>query len=153
MYKNLYIILKNLKSFSLRSLLLLRETYVVKAGQINSCDLLVKFHVMGFCRNYLATGFREDFPSVRLCGLKERKVTLHSAAPFFTKMLVFVSASHVAATQKSSVTVPRPVSCFSGGLLPTVGTFFPAFCRLPLLLCLRGLARLLAAAVAASAPC
>lgn len=36
--------------------------------------LLGKFHVMGFCRNYLATGFREDFPSVRLCGLKERKV-------------------------------------------------------------------------------
>ncbi|TKS81437.1 Eukaryotic translation initiation factor 4 gamma 1 [Collichthys lucidus] len=39
------------------------------------------FHVMGFCRNYLATGFREDFPSVRLCGLKERKPSFPPGQP------------------------------------------------------------------------
>lgn len=37
----------------------------------------------GILPELLGTGFREDFPSVRLRGLKERKVTPRSSAKFF----------------------------------------------------------------------
>lgn len=47
----------------------------MKNEEKKEADYSEAFHVTGFCRNHLATGFREDLPSVRLCGLKERKVT------------------------------------------------------------------------------
>lgn len=48
-------------------------------------------HVIGFYRNYRSTGFREDFPSVRVCGLKERTVMPRSWARFFTKIVFFLT--------------------------------------------------------------
>lgn len=63
----------NVKLYYLKYFIHLINIYA--AFMMPKIRLLRKFHVMGFCRNYLPTGFREDFPSVRLCGLKERKVT------------------------------------------------------------------------------
>lgn len=96
-----------------------RSVQIISAGKVSRDGILPEL---------LATGFREDFPSVRLRGLKERKVTSRSSAKFCIKTCNIYDTCHVSVICRLGEDVHNCPSRFSVLMWLSVGTLLSGFC-------------------------